>query len=564
MRSMLRVWCIVLATAVAFAVVAPDLALPWQPWSTLGFFTVNGAVVAVDAQAARSGLRVGDVVNVERLDTQGRARLFTLQSFAPVGAVLTVPLNSGRSVTLTAHPYPRSLAANVTDVIEVIGLLLYLFIAATLVLLRPMPSTWAFYLFSYVFILSGTGTLFFSTVPPGIEISLKVVIDLMLSVTAIAFVVFALRFPNVTLDGQARQLERILLVAVAPLLAATVLAVDFGYIFWGQRLPQGISVAFQITTRALFATGVLILLYRYAKADDEMRTRLQWVVAAFSVAFVPFFSLDVIGSAFNLVGNVVIGNIASTVSVIAPIALAYTILRHRLFDIRLVLSRALIFGVLTTVAVGTLALADWGFGIWLAQSKFALASEAALALALGFSMTHLHRKIEGALNAIIFREQSAALATLRRYTHELDLIADPQRLLGQTYESLVEHMDIEFAAIYAAEGSSFVRACGGDPAPDLLPSDDFAVLRLRRWSEPFECDGAHHPLRGALLLPMSARTELVGFIACGPKHDRTHYLPKEVEALAALAHRAGSAYAWLTLRPALGVPTHNAAALRPI
>ena len=139
MRSMLRVWCIVLATAVAFAVVAPDLALPWQPWSTLGFFTVDGAVVAVDAQAARSGLRVGDVVNVERLDTQGRGRLFTLQSFAPVGAVLTVPLNSGRSVTLTAHPYPRSLAANVTDAIEVIGLLLYLFIAATMVLLRPMP-----------------------------------------------------------------------------------------------------------------------------------------------------------------------------------------------------------------------------------------------------------------------------------------------------------------------------------------------------------------------------------------------------------------------------------------
>ena len=71
---------------------------------------------------------------------------------------------------------------------------------------------------------------------------------------------------------------------------------------------------------------------------------------------------------------------------------------------------------------------------------------------------------------------------------------------------------------------------------------------MRRWSEPFECDEPHHPLRAALLLPMTARTQLVGFIVCGPKRDRTHYLPEEVETLGALAHRTGAAYGWLTLR----------------
>ena len=65
------------------------------------------------------------------------------------------------------------------------------------------------------------------------------------------------------------------------------------------------------------------------------------------------------------------------------------------------------------------------------------------------------------------------------------------------------------------------------------------------------------PLRGSLLLPMTAHTQLVGFIACGPKRDRTHYLPGEVETLSALAHRSGSAYLWLTARqPAIeAVPT---------
>jgi hypothetical protein len=80
-----------------------------------------------------------------------------------------------------------------------------------------------------------------------------------------------------------------------------------------------------------------------------------------------------------------------------------------------------------------------------------------------------------------------------------------------------------------------------------LAADDFAVLRVRRWSEPFECDEAAHPLRGALFVPMTARMRLVGFIVCGPKRDRTHYLPEETDTLTMLSHRVASSYLWLTL-----------------
>jgi GAF domain-containing protein len=77
---------------------------------------------------------------------------------------------------------------------------------------------------------------------------------------------------------------------------------------------------------------------------------------------------------------------------------------------------------------------------------------------------------------------------------------------------------------------------------------------LRRWGEPFECDGPIHPLRAALLVPMTARTHLVGFIVCGPKRDRTHYLPEEIETVTALAHRVGSAYGWLTMSAQASIP----------
>lgn len=556
MRAVLRLWFVLLATGFAFLVVAPDLALPWHPWTSFGFTaSQSGSVTNVDAQSARAGLRVGDTIDVAHLAPSERVRLFQIFPMAPQGAALRLRLTSGRPVTLVSHPKGRTFAENLTDVIQILALLLSAVLAAALLLLRPMPSTWAFFVFSYYVTISGSATLFFSTAPPMLVFAVVLFAFAMELAAAIAFVIFAMRFPNVPLSAGARLAERFLLCAAAPLLVGSWLASSIAYVFFGLVRPEWVNTLYLVSTVALFAAGAVVLLYRYAGADGETRTRLRWVVAAFSVAYLPYLLVPVIARVLPGAGyaDVLIGNVTSAVSIIAPIALTYTVLRHRLFDIRLVVSRALIFGALTTLTVGVLALADWGFGIWLAQSKFALAAEAALALMLGFSITTLHRRTERALNAIIFRAQTVALQSLRRFTHEVDLIADPRRLLSQTHEALAEHLEADYVAIYAAEGASFVRACGGGPAPAILPSDDFAVLRLRRWSEPFECEGAHHPLRGPLLLPMTARTDLVGFIACGPKRDRTHYLPEEVETLSALAHRAGSAYAWLTMRPATAV-----------
>ncbi|HLI95792.1 MAG TPA: GAF domain-containing protein [Candidatus Baltobacteraceae bacterium] len=163
-------------------------------------------------------------------------------------------------------------------------------------------------------------------------------------------------------------------------------------------------------------------------------------------------------------------------------------------------------------------------------------------------LTTAHRRVERFLNTVIFRAQTVALAALRRFALETDLIADPDRLLAQTYEALRMRLESDYAAVYTAEGSSFVLSTpNGNATPPVLAGDDFAVLRMRRWGEPFECDEPVHPLRGALLVPMTARTQLVGFIACGPKRDRTHYLPEEIETLTTLAHRAGSSYGWLTM-----------------
>ena len=89
-----------------------------------------------------------------------------------------------------------------------------------------------------------------------------------------------------------------------------------------------------------------------------------------------------------------------------------------------------------------------------------------------------------------------------------------------------------------------LRADGDVPWPEAFDMNSALLLRLRRWKEPFETQeagGEHH----TLVLPMNARGELVGFVCCGPKADRTAYLGDEIEALQYLATEVGVACAWL-------------------
>ena len=544
-RDVVRVVLILFLSGWTIVQIAPDLALPFHPYGVLGFSTDSyGTVSAVDKTAASHGLHVGDRLDLKRaslrLAEAGFGQLIVLY---PPGTNETVPLTSGKTLTLQSHILRRTLPNDVTNEIDVLAALAFVVVASLLVLLRPSAVTWAFYFFSYSFFQ--TGTIFGEYASAGVLAFGSILSAIVGAAGPFALFSFALRFPDKELSRAAGIAERLMCL----LGVFIVVNVAIAAVFLAARVvtPHVVADVQYYISVAMYFAGFGILAVRYFTESRASRNRLRWVVLSFLVAFTPGLAYNYAGQYFGIYPPIWVANLTFSLFVIAPTGLAYTILKHRLFDVRFVVSRAFLYAVLTSLSVGVLALLDWGFGKWLEDSKFALFVELALALVIGIVMTSLHKRIEHFLNAVVFRAQALALEGLRRFTKELDLISDPHRLLVQTHESLVNRLDVEYVAIYTSEGASFAQTSPPeDRAPALLAGDDFAVLRLRRWHEPFECDEARHPLRGALLLPMSAHTELIGFIVCGPKNDHTRYAPDEVATLAALAHRAGTAYVWLT------------------
>ncbi len=245
------------------------------------------------------------------------------------------------------------------------------------------------------------------------------------------------------------------------------------------------------------------------------------------------------------------------------IGMTYAVLRHRLLDLHVVISRAAIFSAFSLCLIALFALAEWALIVILERAvgpRFNSVDETALtalvALGVGVSARSIHHTIEHRLNRVFFARRYRALAELHRYALETDATTDADALVTLTVTMLRRNLETSTVGLYAGcSDTGYALLLGDATLPPHLETDDEIVLRLRRWGEPLLVDNEEHSFSGSLVCPMILRRQLYGFVVCGRKRDRTSYLPDERETIASLVHRVGIAYEWLTrestmLRPA--------------
>jgi hypothetical protein len=297
-----------------------------------------------------------------------------------------------------------------------------------------------------------------------------------------------------------------------------------------------------------------------ASVDDERRGQMNWVAFAIIVTQASWV--------FNGLAHVTALTWATPAfpwlqlfeSVPLMIVLPYVILRHRLVDISVAVSRTAVFATVSALVVSAFVLGEWLIGkaadAWLPQNQKGIAAQAvilAVALVIGLSARSIHAAVERRLNALFFARRARSLANLRRFAHETDVVTKSPALLTMFYDAVLTNSDANYVALYLRDGATFVLARGSSPElPSGLDEDDAAVVHLRRWSEPYEYDPGTHPFSEALIVPMIVHGTLFGMLVCGPKRERTHYASEEIEALAQAAHRTGVAYVFLSHQSVIG------------
>jgi signal transduction histidine kinase len=236
--------------------------------------------------------------------------------------------------------------------------------------------------------------------------------------------------------------------------AASILSIGF-------VIPEVVdTIVGLITAVATLLVGVALVV-RYVRGDETRRRQIFWIVLA-------FLAILVINSQRWLTGDGPVLLLLSTI--LLPIAIAIAVLRHRLLDIRLVVSRSLLYIVASIVVIAAYAglVAVLSLVVPTGGDRGA-AIAAALVVAIGFAPLRalLQRIVDRAFFGGRANPERAAnnvgrglqssddiAAVLEATRAELRLpylaVREGDREIARVGVELVEGADVELPLIYGA------------------------------------------------------------------------------------------------------------------
>ncbi len=172
------------------------------------------------------------------------------------------------------------------------------------------------------------------------------------------------------------------------------------------------------TIPLLLVAGAAAVIVRFRRSRGDERQQLKWfayAVAVMVVLFVLWFSLA-------LAGLVEADALVFTVPLMGlPIAVGVAILKHRLYDIDLLVNRTLVYGALTALLVaaylGGVVLLQGAFRALTGQeSQLAIVASTLLIAAL---FVPLRRRVQSFIDRLFYRGKYDAARTLRDFSTRL-------------------------------------------------------------------------------------------------------------------------------------------------
>ena len=195
--------------------------------------------------------------------------------------------------------------------------------------------------------------------------------------------------------------------------------------------------------------SVLSLLVRYLRSGKEVREQIKWLAFAASVVALgvflevvagTFFASDAAGIA-DLLGNLL--EDATTMSFAGiPIAIGFAVLKYRLYDIDVIINRALVYGsvsaMLALIYVGGVVGMQAVFRVITGQESTLAVVASTLAIAALFSP--LRRRVQALVDRRFYRRKYDAAKTLAafnaRLREETDLDSLSDEMLGVVRETM--------------------------------------------------------------------------------------------------------------------------------
>jgi signal transduction histidine kinase len=272
---------------------------------------------------------------------------------------------------------------------------------------------------------------------------------------------------------------------------------------------------------ALIVSAVVSLVISYRRADSDRRHQLKWFVGAIAVAglaLIPEFAGN--NSFFSGLGLVV----GLTV---VPVAIAIAVLRYRLYDIDVIISRALVYGTLaaliTTIYVGIVV----GIGTVIGSGgrpNLALSILATAVVAVGFQP--VRERLQRLANRLIYGKRATPYEVLSEFSERVAETYAGEEVLPRMARVLQEGTGAESATVWLRSVDQLTPAA---THPDAVAG--YAPLTMGNGKLP-DIHGASR------VVAVRHQDELLGALTVTKRHGEA-LTPIEEKLLGDLAHQAG-------------------------
>ena len=502
----------------------------------------TAAIVPLPDVALPQGLHADDQIDLE--DQPFRTRVLIAQEAWLLGGPL-VPsevyyfvLRHGSariSVPIRTIPIPAGSASGLATLDYIFWILLGTAIALSTVWRGRNVAAAGLALFAIAALFAGTlqGTPSSGVAGLGCLIGMSTLALLM----RVGLYIVAESMAGTALSQRARRGWRAAFLLVLGAGAIIVLAGPLTYVAaagwgWAAFMPR----SFGLILSASYLVPVALLFVGYRHAEGADRVRLRWMLwgGGLVAAGILMHDTDVLQGASELAGDLALD--------LGLAVFMYAILRHRVVDVKVVISRTLVYAMTTSLVLGLFALFESLVERSALGHRASLMLELTVPLGLGISLSTVHRRIDTLVDRFIFRRQYGEAVALRRLANESAFVNPPEALLNLAVEQILRHVGAPWVAFYeyGSEGYRRVRQSGGKSLPDSVATDDLVLVKLRAHGSDVDLQETPSAFgHEGYVFPLRARDYLLGVLLVGPRPGE-HYAAEERELMAHVAHAVGA------------------------
>jgi signal transduction histidine kinase len=237
----------------------------------------------------------------------------------------------------------------------------------------------------------------------------------------------------------------------------------FGIVSVGEFGPgPAIGISIFVVFFASLLLSIVSVAFRFHRAGPELRLQLKWVALAASLLVAAIVGANVFVATTESFGGWApppFGAAQLVAAAAMSVAIAIAILRHRLFDIDLVISRTVAYGVLAGVITAFYIVVVAGVGGILAAgsaSRLLLAVVATAFVAVAFQP--LRTRLERLANRLVYGARAVPYEVLADFTTRLDGRQSSLELLPVMARMLAQGTGSDAATVWLDENGREVPA----------------------------------------------------------------------------------------------------------